>query len=701
MLAAAGHGKTALTTTAAGIAAAGGRPVLALAATNKAVAELRAAGLEASTIARWRFDATPLPEGAVVVLDEVSQVSTRDAAAVLEAVTTTPGAQLWCLGDQDQGRSVKPGGLAAELARLDQAGEIAAAELTVNRRQIHPAEQGALAAYRTGRLAESQTTRADHGWEHHAPTPTETRDQLAAAAVADLLDHGTHAVAVLAVSHADCEDLADRIRTRLRAAGHIRGPEATGPGWGPDERRYAAGDRILVHANTYLDRRRLTNGTTAVVVDVTPTGGLIAMLDDGPIIELPAGFVTGTRPDGNPNLSHAWARTIDGAQGGTWDHVHLLATPNIDRHTLYVGQSRGRQPTHTWNTAAEPDLEVHGNVVADDRGPDEIVLAAAARQPDIAFAAWDDPNVLDRRLRAERAEHETALAAGPPDQRADVEQLARRVDDLTADAHRQHDTIQHWERVARQTSGPRLSSDKRQTHRRAVDNRDRAVEQLDAIQHQLRDARSQLASVHLAQSRRERWEHANAWRHNAIADLDEQLNRHWAETVLSAAVEGDPLAYGLDRLRHAVHTLTDDPSQPDHHQILRAALDDHHRETILAIYRGNHPAPDHLTDQLGPLPEAGPGRAAWAGLALRIEESADAPPAVEPERELSLLERRWNELGRPTPIANDRLIMVADNLPFGPLTDAGPDEWNAILEQATAVCRQYELAHERDLGLSL
>ena len=702
VLAAAGHGKTALTVTAAEIAEATGRPVIALAATNKAVAELRAVGLDASTIARWRLDDTPLPDHAVVVLDEVSQVSTRDAAAILRSVTAAPGAQLWCLGDADQGRSVKPGGLAAELARLDQAGEVAAAELTVNRRQLDLPEQKDLATYRTGQLADSQTIRADHGWEHHAATPDETRDKLADAAVADLTIHGTHEVAVLAVSHADCEDLADRIRTRLRDAGHIRGPHTTGPGWGPEDRRYAAGDRILVHANTYLDRRRLTNGTTATVVDVTPTGGLIAMLDDGPIIELPASFVAGTRPDGSSNLSHAWARTIDGAQGGTWDHVHLLATPNIDRHTLYVGQSRGRQPTHTWNTAAEPDLEVHGNVVADDRGPDEVVLAAAARQPDIAFAAWDDPNVLDRQLRAERDEHEIALGTGPPDRRVEVDQLAHRIGTLTAAAHTQHDTIQHWERVARQTSGPRLSRDKRETHRRAVNERNRALERLDDTQQQLRDARSQLATARLAQSKRERWEHANAWRHDAIADIDDRLDRHWAETVVSAAVEGDPLAYGLQRLRQAVHTLADDISQPDHHQILTTALEDHHRETITAIYRGDRPPPDHLADELRPLPEPGPGRAAWAGLALRIEQRPDAPPAAEPESELSLLERRWNELGRPTPIPNDRLITVADSLPLGRLTDAGPDEWNIVLDQAEEVIhRQLARRQERDFGLSL
>lgn len=200
VLAAAGHGKTALTATAAGIADRQGHPVLALAATNKAVAELRAAGLEASTIARWRLDGARVTGGSVVVLDEVSQVSTRDAAAVLAAVVAAPGAGLWCLGDQDQGRSVAPGGLA------------------VNRLQRDPAERAALADYRRGELTASQGTRATHGWEHSADTPDATREALAQALVADIGRCGPDQVVALAVSHADCEDLADRIRQRLRAA---------------------------------------------------------------------------------------------------------------------------------------------------------------------------------------------------------------------------------------------------------------------------------------------------------------------------------------------------------------------------------------------------------------------------------------------------------------------------------------------------
>ena len=66
--------------------------------------------------------------------------------------------------------------------------------------------------------------------------------------------------------------------------------------------------------------------------------------------------------DGRPLVSHAWARTIDGVQGGTWDQVHLLATPALDRYRGYVGQSRSIAPTHTWNTTPQSldDAGDHG-----------------------------------------------------------------------------------------------------------------------------------------------------------------------------------------------------------------------------------------------------------------------------------------------------------------------------------------------------
>ncbi len=114
VLAPAGYGKTTMLHTAAKAATAEGRPVVAVATTAKAVAELAGAGLDARTIARLRIDLTngPLAAGTVVVLDEISQTPTAEVEAVLAAVDACPGGRMWVLGDPRQSQPVGPGGMA-------------------------------------------------------------------------------------------------------------------------------------------------------------------------------------------------------------------------------------------------------------------------------------------------------------------------------------------------------------------------------------------------------------------------------------------------------------------------------------------------------------------------------------------------------------------------------------------------------------
>jgi hypothetical protein len=145
--------------------------------------------------------------------------------------------------------------------------------------------------------------------EHDLGSPHATREALADAACADITTHGPAGVVALAVSHADCEDLSDRIRSRLRVTGHIHGPELAGPAWGIGERRYAAGDRILVHGTLRANGQRLHNGSVASVTAVM-NDGLQAVDADGRAMLLPRPFVEGHRTDGSPNCSHAWARTV-------------------------------------------------------------------------------------------------------------------------------------------------------------------------------------------------------------------------------------------------------------------------------------------------------------------------------------------------------------------------------------------------------
>ncbi len=557
LLAPAGFGKTTAVHAAAVACTSAGRPVLGVATTNQAVAGLRSVGLESMTLARLRIElkARPLAPGTVVVLDEVSQVATRDAAAVLEALVATPEAQLWCLGDARQSQAVGAGGLAAEVSRLGGEGTIVAPALVVNRRQRHAEDQMALAELRVGHASASQVIRTGAGWEHEEPTPLATREAMAEAVIADVEAHGPEAVVALAVSHADCEDLADRIRCRLSDAGHIAGPALIGPGWGNAERSYAAGDRVLLHAKP--GQPGLHNGSVGTVVGVESVGLRVAFDDAGEVV-LPAAFVAGRRADTNPNLSHAWSRTIEGAQGGTWEAVHLLAGASLDALVGYTGQSRGRAPTHTWNTRPLAVVD-HGGVVADDRSAAEVVLSGLSREPVTTFAAVDDPWVLDARLSAERAEHLGVLDSAPPDRRLALyaaPDLAKRAANLHASA------MANLERAEDRLAGfgplASLRRSSRQDRAQVEAWVGRAQAEAERAGARRRAADGELAELEAGERDRTRFAVEHAWRAERVGAIDAELARHWSAATLAAVRQDDPLAFGINRLRAARATYADD-----------------------------------------------------------------------------------------------------------------------------------------------
>jgi conjugative relaxase-like TrwC/TraI family protein len=559
LVAPAGFGKTTSVHAAASAAASLGLPVVAVATTNKAVAELRDAGIPAMTIARLARDLAhgPLAPGTVVVLDEVSQVSTRDAEVVAAAVAEAPAARLWCLGDARQAQSVGAGGLAAELDALGTAGRVPVATLTENRRQRHPAERQALAAWRHGDLAASQAIRTEAGLEHEHGTPSETREAMADAVAADIVVHGAATVAALAVSHADCEDLADRVRDRLAATGTISGPALEGPAWGAEPRRYQAGDRVLLHARTGTRGAHLPNGTTVTVTAVSPAG-LTVGAGAGAARVLPAEFVAGRRPDGRPNVSHAWCRTVDSSQGGTWEHVHLLGSHALDNFSAYVGQSRARAGTHTWNVRAIPAGDWGGRLV-DQRSAAAQVIDAAAREPLKTFAARDDPMTPDRELRAEIAAHQQALAAGPPDVRTAIDETRQHLSALytrAADLAKQLDNAEKQVAAGGPFEGLRRQGRERRAGWAAAAGRCR--DELAHVEQQTVAAQRGLVALESADAAHRGWVKAERWRTERIAELRGELDHHWARTVLAAVRQGDPLAYGGDRLRRARATVAAD-----------------------------------------------------------------------------------------------------------------------------------------------
>jgi conjugative relaxase-like TrwC/TraI family protein len=521
LIAPAGFGKTTTVHAATAAAAAAGHPVIGLAATNQAAGELRDAGVPAMTIARFALDGAGLRPGTVVVLDEVSQVATTDAEIVLQAVAGTFGACLWCLGDPHQAQSVRAGGLGAELARLGADGEIPAPQLTVNRRQLDPAECHALAMYRAGLVATSQAIRRRHGWEHDLGSPYATREALAATAVADVAVHGPAGVVALAISHADCEDLADRIRSGLQAAGHIGGPELAGPAWGHGERRYGTGDRILVHGTLRTQGQRLHNGS---VVTVTAVGhdGLRAVDDHGTGVTLPLGFIQGRRSDGSPNCSHAWARTVDGVQGGTWPQIHLLGTAALQRFTGYTAQSRGRYATHTWNVTRFPDLD-YGGVLADQRSPEREVLDALRRQPDTGFAVHDAPSQIER-LLAEQAALRNTLNHRPRDPRPALRQaelaLASAHQDLYWSNHRREAAEK---RLAELGPLSQLRRQRRHEKTSVLDQIGRCTDDIQRAETNIAGCQRDLDELRGEVNQRHEWDAEHGWPESRLRSVDTEL----------------------------------------------------------------------------------------------------------------------------------------------------------------------------------
>ena len=606
VLAPAGYGKTTMLHAAAQAATADGRPVVAVATTAKAVAELAGAGLDARTIARLRVELSngPLAAGTVVVLDEISQTPTAEVEAVLAAVDACPDGSIWILGDPRQSQPVGAGGMADHIEILASSGRIPSARLTTNRRQFDPTDRQALALLRQGHATLSQELRAAQGWEHEHPRPGEARQALAAAVCDDIAAYGAEQVAALVVSHTDAEDLADRIRAALADRAVIGGPVMTGPGW-TTERDYQAGDRVLLHARCGPSGSRLVNGTSATIVRVDETGLTVRLDRADQDAVLPARFVQGTRKDGSPNLSHSWARTVDGVQGGTWEVCHLLGSAALDIYRGYTGQSRSRQPTHTWNTQALVAVD-YGGILADQRDPAEVVAQALARQPDPTLAARSDPWTMDRRLRDQIAEHEHVLAGRPANPGEDlalaIEQLRpaqswlEAMETLVAGARKQLDDVGALSGLSRRG----------REQRRQVDERLAANEQQAVAARQARDdIASRLQALQRDQIAFERFETSEGWRREDLVRVRDLLDDHWAQTVTACVRADDPLAFGIDKLRHARATTAtridqlDTSLPPDRASEWRDA-----RAQLPQVLRARHDAERALADSRTRLDEA-------------------------------------------------------------------------------------------------
>ena len=346
----AGAGKTFALDAAREAWQSAGARVVGAALAARAAAELNAgAGIDSYTIDALLADldrgpsGTGLAQGSVVVVDEAAMVGTRKLARLLDHADRA-GAKVVLVGDHRQLPEIDAGGVFRGLLhRLDPI------HLDENRRQRQPWERAALDELRTGAPSAAIAAYADAG----ALTVGATADEVREALVTDWWDayaeHVRDAGVMIAARVSDVEDLNDRARRYLIAAGRL-----TGPGLHAAEREYRQGDRVVTLHN---DRRLgVFNGTRATVrsVDVEQAE-LLVTTDDGADIRLTAEYLDAG------HVAHAYAITGHKAQGLTADRAWVLGSDEIYREWGYVALSRGRERNRLYVVGAdrEPDGDAH------------------------------------------------------------------------------------------------------------------------------------------------------------------------------------------------------------------------------------------------------------------------------------------------------------------------------------------------------
>ncbi len=313
---------------------------------------------------------------------------------------------------------------------------------------------------------------------------------------------------------------------------------------------------MLLHTRHGDRHSPLVNGTVGTITAVDNQGVLFHP-DCGQPVRLPASFIRGARVDGSPNVSHAWARTVDGAQGGTWDHVHLLGNAALDAYRGYTAQSRSVQPTHTWNTTTIPTVDFGGRL-AHDPDPDQQVAVALSRIPETTMAAVNDPWTIDTELRQLIAAHQEILERQPPDRSRQLDhaigQLATArttlasADTAVDNARTALDGIGVFAPLTRHGRAQRGEFENQFWSRYGA-----AIDAAGSVA----TAEAQVARLTREQTAHDRHEHDHGWRRDAIDDAREQLNQHWTDVALACVRADQTLAYGVQPLRVGRQHLAD------------------------------------------------------------------------------------------------------------------------------------------------
>lgn len=189
------------------------------------------------------------------------------------------------------------------------------------------------------------------------------------------------------------------------------------------------------------------------------------------------------------------------------------------------------------------------------------MLAALERAELKTFAAGADPSVTERRLQADLEAQRAIVATRPPDRRRELTHAR----DALARARQHLDGAEAFfggaSRRLHDAGGlARIRREGREAHARAVADLGEATERLQAARSLVRQSEGRVAALERAAGERIEWDGAHGWRLGDAARLQAELDHHRASVTLAAVRQGDPLAFGIDRLRSARATYAGDLS---------------------------------------------------------------------------------------------------------------------------------------------
>jgi KaiC/GvpD/RAD55 family RecA-like ATPase len=433
---AAGTGKTTLEQEIGEALAEAGKPIVALAQSVKASREVlrdEAKFANADTVARFIKDKAmqETAKGGVILVDEASQLGTRDMLRVFE-IAEGLGSRVLLVGDRRQHRSVTAG---EPLKLLEEKAGLRVANVTEIVRQEGDYKKAAK-ALSEGRADEALEGLDKLGWIKQVGDE-ERYQQLAdaylSAAAEKKRDGSPKSALVVSPTHAEANRITEAVREGLKAQGKLR-KERIVEAWIPshltdaeksDQTQYDPGDLIQFHQNargynkgerlivgegatppvemanrfelyhpTRLalavgdrvritaggktkDGHRLNNGALLTVEGFTKRGDII--VDHGWVIDRDFG-----------HLTYGYCITSHASQGVTVDKVFIgMASESFgatNERTGYVAITRGRE---------------QARIFTDDR---EELLRAVSRPDDplsateLADATLEKPTRPNKRM---------------------------------------------------------------------------------------------------------------------------------------------------------------------------------------------------------------------------------------------------------------------------------------------------------------